>query len=292
MSGTSSSSASSQVAKRGPVTISSSTSLSVRRANRQRESAGNGSPPGAASGSTPADDPRRRKVQGSRAPDSSYRAPADSVPAGAAGKAPRSRNRRRPSAQIGLETPARPEARDRLSRATATIRSSSLMKRVARRSRPSRGRRSSSSARKSSKRPPRRSPLARIRRRRAASRRTQVGEETRTAGPPRSLGRLHQAARVAIASSSSIEPPGWSRIVDARCQDGVHSPERRAGNEERIGQVAERDLHPHALGLEPARIANQAANPAAPPPVSPAQQAAGPIVPVAPVSRRRHGAGG
>jgi hypothetical protein len=39
--------------------------------------------------------------------------------------------------------------------------------------------------------------------------------------------------------------------------DGLHAAQRMAEGRG-IGEIAERDLHPHALGAEPPRIAHQA----------------------------------
>ena len=44
--------------------------------------------------------------------------------------------------------------------------------------------------------------------------------------------------------------------------DRVHAAHRVA-ERRRVGQVAERDLHPHALGAQPPRVAHQAAHRAA-----------------------------
>ena len=64
---------------------------------------------------------------------------------------------------------------------------------------------------------------------------------------------------VATPLSSSIEPAGWSRIAAREVHDGAHAAQRVAEGG-RVGEVAERDLHAHALGPEPARIAHEAAH--------------------------------
>ena len=59
--------------------------------------------------------------------------------------------------------------------------------------------------------------------------------------------------------SSSIEPPGWSRADAARWTTVSHAAQRVA-ERRRVGEVAERDLDPHALVAQPARVAHQAAD--------------------------------
>ena len=75
--------------------------------------------------------------------------------------------------------------------------------------------------------------------------------------PARSAARTSRS--VATASSSSIEPPGWSRIAAARWTT-VSTPRIALRNDAGFAQVAERDLHAHALGPEPARVAHEAAD--------------------------------
>ena len=65
--------------------------------------------------------------------------------------------------------------------------------------------------------------------------------------------------------------------------DGVHAAQRVA-ERGRVGQVAERDLDPHPLVAEPARVAHQAAHGLAAAAAS-RRSSAEPTVPVAPVSR-------
>ncbi len=62
-----------------------------------------------------------------------------------------------------------------------------------------------------------------------------------------------------MPSSSSIEPRGWSRIAAARCTT-VWTPAHGVAEGGRVGEVAEGDLHPHALGAEPPRVAHEAAH--------------------------------
>ena len=65
--------------------------------------------------------------------------------------------------------------------------------------------------------------------------------------------------QVAIPFSSSIEPRGWSRIEAARCTT-VSTPRIALRNDGGSVEVAERDLHAHALGAQAPGIAHQAAN--------------------------------
>ena len=64
---------------------------------------------------------------------------------------------------------------------------------------------------------------------------------------------------VATALVSSIEPPGWSRMAAARCTT-VSTPAQRVAKRRRVGEVAEGDLHAHALGAQAPRVAHQAAH--------------------------------
>ena len=64
---------------------------------------------------------------------------------------------------------------------------------------------------------------------------------------------------VAIPLSSSIEPARWSRIDRGEVHDGAHAAQRVA-KRRRVGEVAERDLHAHAVGTQAARVAHEAAD--------------------------------
>ena len=61
---------------------------------------------------------------------------------------------------------------------------------------------------------------------------------------------------VATPFSSSMLPAGWSRIVAARCTTS-RAPAHQLAQRDRVREVPERDLHPHAVGPEPARIPHQ-----------------------------------
>ena len=89
--------------------------------------------------------------------------------------------------------------------------------------------------------------------------------------------------QVAIPLSSSIEPPGWSRIAGGEVHDGADAAQGVA-ERRRVGEVAEGDLDAHALGPEPARVAHQAAD-RRPAGDAAAAAAREPTSPVAPVSR-------
>ena len=82
-------------------------------------------------------------------------------------------------------------------------------------------------------------------------------KNTKRRAPARSAARTSRS--VATALSSSIEARGWSRIDAARWIT-VCTPRSALRNERRIGQVAERDLHPYPVVAQPARIAHEAAN--------------------------------
>ena len=64
---------------------------------------------------------------------------------------------------------------------------------------------------------------------------------------------------VATALVSSIEPPGWSRMAAARCTT-VSTPRSALRNDAGSREVAEGDLHAHALGAQAPRVAHQAAH--------------------------------
>ena len=93
---------------------------------------------------------------------------------------------------------------------------------------------------------------ARVARRRRAPRRTRSAR-----APARSAARTRRS--VATAFSSSIEPPRL--VADRRRQvdHRVHAAQRVA-ERGRVGEVAERDLHAHALVAQAARVAHQAAH--------------------------------
>ena len=65
--------------------------------------------------------------------------------------------------------------------------------------------------------------------------------------------------QVATALSSSIDPPGWSRMAAARCTT-VSTPRSALRNDGGSDEVAEGDLHAHALGAQAPRVAHQAAH--------------------------------
>ena len=73
------------------------------------------------------------------------------------------------------------------------------------------------------------------------------------------LSAARSSRQVAMPASSSIVACGWSRWEAARWTT-TRAPRmawrKRAG----IGQVADRDLDPHALGAEAARVADEAAD--------------------------------
>ena len=80
---------------------------------------------------------------------------------------------------------------------------------------------------------------------------------TKWRAPTRSAARRsRQAAR---PLSSSTVARGWSRAPPARCTTVSHAAQRVAPAR-RIGEVADRQLDPHALGPEAPRVAHEAAH--------------------------------
>ena len=76
--------------------------------------------------------------------------------------------------------------------------------------------------------------------------------------PARSAAR--SSRRAARPSISSIVARGWSRSVAGEVDDGRCTPRSAWRHDAGIGQVADRELHPHPLGAEPPRIAHEAAH--------------------------------
>ena len=80
---------------------------------------------------------------------------------------------------------------------------------------------------------------------------------TKRSAPARSAARSSRAA--ARPSISSIVARGWSRSRRRQVHDDAHAAQRMPPRR-RIGQVADRELHAHALGAQPPRIAHEAAH--------------------------------
>ena len=111
-----------------------------------------------------------------------------------------------------------------------------------------------------------------------------MAEKNTKRDAPGALGGAHQAHAWPAPLSSSSEPAGWSRIDAARWITVSH-PAQGVAERARVGQVAQRQLHPHPVGPEPARVAHQAAHGLGPDVGQPPQHARGRRCPVAPVSR-------
>ena len=88
---------------------------------------------------------------------------------------------------------------------------------------------------------------------------------------------------MASAFSSSMLPPGWSRIVAARWATVV-DPAHRLADGDRVREVAERDLDAHPVRARAAADRGRGSGPRDPPSSS-RSSSAEPTSPVAPVSR-------
>ena len=82
-------------------------------------------------------------------------------------------------------------------------------------------------------------------------------KKTKRSTPARSAASTMR--HVAMPLSSSIEPRGLVADRRGEVHDRVDAAHRVA-ERRRVGEVAERDLDPHALGAQPARVADQAAH--------------------------------
>ena len=192
---------------------------------------------------------RSRRSSASRAPTArSARRPSGR------GRARPSRSRRRRATQIGWKS-ARPEpliGTDGQQRHALEQRDEAR-RRASRRSTARRsvcGTPDSATARSAS-------ALARMKRVRLCA--DALWARRRRSAPRRPARRPAPCATWRRAFSSSIDPPRLVADGGGEVDDGVDAAQRVA-ERRRVGEVAERDLHAHALGPEPPRVAHQAAH--------------------------------